>query len=851
MKYPPVALSFWLAVLLFAGQVTAQPAGSAPADDPEQVFRHPPAAAKPGVLWMWMGSNLSKEGITKDLEALKKEGFNRTTMFALADVTTPWAGEIGKSPTPGLVAWDAEPWWQLLRHAAAESKRLGMDFGAYNGAGYESSGGTWVTPELSMQEVCWSETPVAGGTRFQGALPRPTVDPRAVEAFPVFNPGTGRVEKPVSPARQTYYADVAVLAVPAQGVVALNQVIDLSRQLGSDGRLAWRAPAGQWTVYRFGHTSRGTLIQPAQWRATGLECDKMSEAAVAFHLDHVISELRTHLGDLLGTGFTHLHFDSYEAGDPNWTPRMREEFQARRGYALTPFLATFAKRVVGSPAQTDKFKADLRATIKDLYRDVYFTTIARKLKAAHLEFLCEPYGGPWRQDEVMPLVSRVMTEFWTHGGQYSPYELKPTVAALRKSGQNIIEAEAFTGDPHDSQWNETPAWLKPIGDAAFCDGVNRLVLHRFVQQPWDDRYRPGATMGQWGTHFDRTQTWWEPAQALVTYWQRCQALLQWGQFAPDTTDFRAAAAVGAARLRAIHRHSATADVYFVANLARAAGSARCEFRGTGRQPEIWDAVTGQLRLAANYQEQDGRTSLPIDFAAAQSFFVVFRKPAPGPPAAARPAATPAPVLALTGPWQVAFDPKWGGPAAPVAFPALVDWTTRPEAGIRYYSGTAVYRQRFAAPAGARRGLYLDLGTVNHIARVTLNGQDLGVVWTAPWGVALPDKLLKSKGNELKIEVTNVWANRLIGDEQEPADCEWLPGHMQSGNFLKEFPDWFLNKQPRPSKGRYCFTTWNYFTKASPLVSSGLLGPVRILQEARPALGQRAATTGKAQCLSQR
>ena len=114
-----------------------------------------------------------------------------------------------------------------------------------------------------------------------------------------------------------------------------------------------------------------------------------------------------------------------------------------------------------------------------MYRDVYFTTIAKKLKAANLVFLCEPYGGPWRQDEIMPLVGSVMTEFWTHHGKYSPYELEPTVAALRKSGQNIIEAEAFTGDPADSKWDETPAWLKPIGDAAFCAGVNRMVYPPF------------------------------------------------------------------------------------------------------------------------------------------------------------------------------------------------------------------------------------------------------------------------------------------------------------------------------------------------------------------------------------
>lgn len=149
-----------LAALLFIPLILS----AQPFSDPANVFKNPPESAKPGVLWMWMGSNLSKEDIIENLEALKKTGFNRTTMFCLADVTTPWAGEIGNSPTPEIVPW-TEPWWKLVRHAAEESKRLGMDFGMYNGVGYESSGGTWITPERSMKEVCWSKQTITGNAQ--------------------------------------------------------------------------------------------------------------------------------------------------------------------------------------------------------------------------------------------------------------------------------------------------------------------------------------------------------------------------------------------------------------------------------------------------------------------------------------------------------------------------------------------------------------------------------------------------------------------------------------------------------------------------------------------------------------
>jgi alpha-L-rhamnosidase len=125
---------------------------------------------------------------------------------------------------------------------------------------------------------------------------------------------------------------------PARGAgpVRREEVVDLSLRMNAEGKLAWSPPPGAWIVYRFGHTTMGSVNQPAQWQATGLECDKMSAEAVGFHMEYVITEIRSHLGDLLGTGFTHVHFDSHEAGLPSWTPRMREEFAARlRSHAVS------------------------------------------------------------------------------------------------------------------------------------------------------------------------------------------------------------------------------------------------------------------------------------------------------------------------------------------------------------------------------------------------------------------------------------------------------------------------------------------------------------------------------------
>lgn len=802
------------------------------ANELERRFDSPPAEARPWVYWFWMGSTLTADGITGDLQALKENGFGGAVMCSMADVCTPWAGYISNSPTPEIIAY-SEPWWKLVRHAAAEAGRMGLQFGVGNCAGYETCGGAWVTPEHSMQEVVWSKTDCSGPGVFSGLVPKPQPDLHGHQPFPVYLGHTGKIGRPEVPARRTYFRDIAVLAVPAQGVITAEQIINLSDRLRPDGTLNWTIPAGAWTIYRFGHTTMGSMLQPCQWEALGLQADMMSPEAMADDLDHVIGDIQKHAGDLIGRGMDFVWFDSYEAGTPTWTPRMRAEFQARRGYDLTTYLPVLANRVVGSADDTHRFRADFQQTVGDLYREVYFRVIRDKLHAAGLRFCSEPYWGPWQIPAVVTNVDELTAEFWVKNRHYNPSAVSAVVAAARQYGINQINSEAFTSSPDDSQWDETPAELKPIGDAAFCDGVNRFVLHRFTHQPYGERYEPGWAMGQWGTHFDRTQTWWKPFRATVQYWQRCDALLQWGRIA--TNDFAAVAEEGGVKLKSIHRQEGGQDVYFVANLGAAPGTARCAFGVSDRQPEWWNPNTGERRALPDFESAEGRTVVPLTFAPNESCFVVFQKKIQRDDSRSSRSSggnfAPQHWLSeLQGAWTVQFDPKWGGPTEPVSFPTLTDWTNRPESGIRYYSGTAEYEQEFDCPAGWVSGshLWLDLGTVHDLASVSLNGQDLGVVWTAPWQVDLTPAL-RARHNRLVIKVTNCWANRLIGDEQQPADCAFRKGDRGFGGPLNAFPDWLIKGQPRPS-GRYTFTTWNYFNRNSPLESSGLLGPVRLMEQ---------------------
>jgi hypothetical protein len=247
-------------------------------------------------------------------------------------------------------------------------------------------------------------------------------------------------------------------------------------------------------------------------------------------------------------------------------------------------------------------------------------------------------------------------------------------------------------------------------------------------------------------------------------------------------------------------------------------------------PELWDAVTGEIRPLPEYREENGQTVVPLRFEPRQSWFVVFREKDSGGRVQVAGANFPTVtnLCTVVGPWAVRFDPRWGGPADPVTFTNLQDWSQHPEPAIRYYSGTATYRTAFAPPAtAASRRVFLSLGTIKNVAAVRLNGSDLGTVWCSPWRVEITPAM-RADTNSLEITVANLWPNRLIGDEQLPDDCEWTMTGFGSAQ-LKAWPDWLLGNSKRVS-GRYGFSSWRHWNKEDALLPSGLLCPVRLVTE---------------------
>jgi hypothetical protein len=1031
-------------------------------------FVSPPDSAKPHTWWHWMNGNISKEGITLDLEAMKRVGLGGFQLF-----------QVGTGIPRGQAPYGSPANVQLLQHAAKEADRLGLEFTLHNCPGWSSSGGPWITPELSMKVLAISETTVSSD-------------------------GSKRVEVDLSQpaAQQNFYKDAFVLAIPAPAdnarienwntkagfpggrgggglgsrgaqpaAPAANssspgidpaKVVDLGKNMNDQGRLTWDAPAGNWIILRIGYTTTGAQNRPGPDGGTGLECDKFSRAALDFHFDQIFKDLYESLKPLAAKGLAGALIDSYETGLQNWTAGFPQEFQKRRGYDLKNYLPAVTGRVVGGLDISERFLWDLRKTQAELMQENYYQHFVELCHAHGINAYTEPYD-PGNFDEMAAgaYADTLMGEFWQN--QAPHHSLKLVASISHVNGRAVAGAESFTSQ---SRWTEYPYALKSLGDFVYTQGINRYILHRFAMQPHPTAL-PGMTMGPWGGHFDRTNTWFNQSSAWLTYAARCQYLLQQGLFAadllyyagenspvrtpdkaalnpapppgydydtidpgtilarlkidngrivlpdrmsyrvfvlpnqrtitmpvlrklrdlveqgmclvvggakpestPSLTDYPAAdneirklagdiwgdlngstvtersfgkgrvfwgqplASVlqklnvkpdfefssrsGRADINNIHRRLGDADFYFVANRGQQSEELVCTFNVERKQPELWDAATGQMVPLAIYDNADGRTRLPLQLDPSGSTFVVFRAAAPArqfqavtkdgavlinsaPYPSAKETTAPAPKrggggggaggggqqmmplpkseepfavelaggpkgellawqngeydlldnrdrstvvkvsglekpLEIAGPWRVTFPANLGAPPE-ITLDKLISWTEHSDAGVKYFSGMATYHKRFTIAAEAAVGikrLFLDLGRVLVLAEVVVNGKNLGVLWKLPFRVDITEAVHPGE-NDLEIRVTNLWPNRLIGDEQLPAENQYGGGGRGgSSGAIRQMPDWYLQGLLKPPGGRVTFTTWQHYTKDSPLLESGLIGPVQLRSAARVA-----------------
>lgn len=543
----------------------ANPAESAGPGNLPAGFLNPPDDARPWVYWFWINGNITREGITADLEAMQRVGIGGVLIM-----------EVDGTPQ-GPVAFGTSPWQEMFRFACQEAARLGIEINMNDGAGWTGSGGPWNTAENSMQQLLYAELSVAGGKQYSGELPKPQLRKGGI-------PGTEAGE-PV------YYRDIAVIAfptpandsfrtdniqlkagfrtistppdrlrnsrngfqmlpatphpAPGEATIDRNEILDLTAGF-KDGRLEWDVPPGNWTILRFGHGPTGATNHPAPRAGMGYECDKMSKEAVEIHFNKFLGDILSMAGPLTGKTLVATHVDSWEVDYQNWTRAFPEEFRKLCGYDIVPFLPAMTGRIIENAEVTERFLWDLRYTISELIA-VNYAGHMRELSSRHgIKFSMEAIDNtPFDEIRVAGQSDLPQTEFWYRReseavgesgdcfeGVFRSYAWTPAmVSAAHIYGSKIIPSEAFTANPGEN-WLAHPALLKPQGDWAFCAGINRFIFHRYAMQPWPDR-KPGMTMAFWGLHYERTQTWWEETLPWHQYLTRCQYLLQKGLFVAD------------------------------------------------------------------------------------------------------------------------------------------------------------------------------------------------------------------------------------------------------------------------------------------------------------------------------
>jgi hypothetical protein len=645
---PPCVKQIYLVglCLLLSLSAMADEQGDTMASD----FANPPDSAKPRTWWHWVSGNVTAEGITADLQAMKQIGLGGAQIFT-----------VDQSNVKGPVVFMSPEWRKLVHQAMTEADQLNLEMAMEGCDGWSESGGHWVTPAQSMQKVVWTESQVQGGQKISLALPQPETvlgyyEDIALFAFPTVAgddlpapkqitgstpgfdggqllqtpPGKARLDnkQPGQPlwiecafAQPIICRSLLLSNVGAQGPSAELQVsddgttfrkvcpilgdgtfsfaavtgqyfriwfpqvqarmpfidftgikfrgarmdatearsglrvngnraftrmtlspedmIDPKALVDLTGKSEWQAPPGKWTLVRLGHTSTGATTHPST--TPGLECDKLSRAAVESHIEHMYGPVFEDSPAQVGHTFRYMVLDSWEAGCENWTPLMRDEFKKRRGYDLWTWLPALTGHVVLNADATERFLWDYRRTLADLVADNHYGTFQAAAHAHHmgLESEATGIGLPTVADQLQckGRTDIPMGEFWVNqSGGGNVDDPKEAASAAHIYGQNIAATESYTSVPQTAAWTNDPYSLKREGDKEFCLGVNRFIFHRYAHQPWLDRV-PGMSMGPWGINFERTNTWWNQGSAWISYLSRCQYLLQQGRFVADLCYF--------------------------------------------------------------------------------------------------------------------------------------------------------------------------------------------------------------------------------------------------------------------------------------------------------------------------
>jgi hypothetical protein len=516
-------------------------------------FKKPPVEYGMNCWWWWLNGNVTKEAITKDLEAMKSRNFQGAVVYDAGG-----HNQRGNKDVPAGPQFGSEEWNELFLFALDEGRRLGLEIGLNIQSGW-NLGGPSITPQYAAKQLTYSETKISGGINV-----------------------TRKLETPRN--QKNFYKDIAVLAIPIKEInkttkvisdldlklayhelggsapdtrfllgntpcnkkntreksiyiVKKQEIIDLTSKIDKTGNLNWYAPDGEWCVLRIGYTCSEAHVSTASDNWQGLVLDYLSKEALDFYWSDVLDPIFKAVGNHTGTTLKDLGTDSWECRGMNWTDNMAEEFKNYRGYELLNYLPVVAGYVVDDINSSNAFLSDFRKTLGDLVaynHYAHFQAYAHKYNMRINPESAGPHAGSFDGIKNYGFSDVVMSEFWIPS-EHRPtpvqrFFLKQGSSAAHIYGKKIVGAESFSGIGH--HWNDE-LWLdqKSSFDYQICSGLNRVYLTTFTCSP-ESMGLPGQEFFAC-THVNPQVTWWKQSGSFIDYMHRTQMVVQEGKFVAD------------------------------------------------------------------------------------------------------------------------------------------------------------------------------------------------------------------------------------------------------------------------------------------------------------------------------
>lgn len=516
-------------------------------------FQNPPAEYGVNCWWWWLNGNVSKEAITKDLEAMKSRNFQGAMIFDAGGHNQRGNNDIPAGPLFGSPDWN-----KLFVFALDEAERLGLQMGFNIQSGW-NLGGPVVTPQYAAKQITFSETKISGNKEVAVKLELPNLRDNfykdiAVLAFPVGNEQkTNKVITDLdlklgyhelggsAPDTRFLLGNVSQRRTRNQDTVSYivkkDAVINLTASMDSEGNLNWKAPEGEWSILRIGYTCTNSHVSTSSGDWQGAVLDYMSTEAFDFYWNTVVEPIFHEAGRHVGTTLKYMETDSWECGGMNWTDKFAEEFSAYRGYDLLQYLPVVAGYVIDDIETTNAFLSDFRKTLGDLVAYNHYAVFQKYAHQYNMGIQPEsagPHAGPMDGIKNYGFSDIVMSEFWSPSPHRplpeNRFFLKQASSAAHIYGKKIVGAESFTTiGPHwnDELWHDQ----KSAFDHEICAGLNRMYFHTFTCSP-PEMGLPGQEYFA-GTHVNPQVTWWKHSSPFIDYMHRVQSVVQNGRFIAD------------------------------------------------------------------------------------------------------------------------------------------------------------------------------------------------------------------------------------------------------------------------------------------------------------------------------